>query len=292
MYVYETKELLEQVELGAVLAVSVSGGKDSQAMLNMVMEWYRAKKLTNEIFAIHADLGRAEWEQTSEFTAQMCAAQNVRLVTVRAEHEGQPIDLLDRIDLRQEQLKAQGREGVVFFPSYQQRYCTKDMKINPCTHYYRQFDRVISIEGIRWAESKARAEKPIFERRDGMKQKGGALGFTWNPIIHFSFADVLAACGMSEEQYKHGRLQYQLTETIPADWKLHPAYAMGNERLSCSICVLGSRNDVKNGIKHNPIFAEYLLQKERESGFSFQQGFSIQKAMEQMQASTKQGELF
>lgn len=285
-------ELLEQVNWGAVLAVSVSGGKDSQAMLNVVMNWYRANNLTNKIFAIHADLGRAEWAQTAEFTAQMCAAQNIELVTVRAEHEGKPIDLLDRINLRQAQLKEKGREDVVFFPSFQQRYCTSDMKTDPLNAHFKKFERVVSIEGIRWEESKARAKKPIFERRNGMKQKGGALGFTWNPIVHFSFADVLGACGMSEEQYRHGRLQYQLTETIPADWKIHPAYAIGNDRLSCSICVLGSRNDVKNGIKHNPEFAEYLLQKEKETGFTYQQGFSIHKALEQMQAGKNQGELF
>ena len=86
-------ELMEQVNLGAVLAISVSGGKDSQALLNSVLEWYRAKGLTNKIFAIHADLGRAEWAETAAYTQQMCEAQNIELVVVQAEHEEKPIDL-------------------------------------------------------------------------------------------------------------------------------------------------------------------------------------------------------
>lgn len=54
------EELLEQVSQGAVLAISISGGKDSQALLKAVIDWYRSEGLTNPVFAIHADLGRSE----------------------------------------------------------------------------------------------------------------------------------------------------------------------------------------------------------------------------------------
>lgn len=290
--VIATPALMEQVELGAVLAVSVSGGKDSQALLTAVVSWYKDLGLTNKIFAIHADLGRAEWKETSAYTAQICQAHGLELVTVQAQHEGSPIDLVDKIELRHKQLKDSGRTNVVPFPSSMQRYCTADMKIDPIMHYLRNFERSINIMGIRWEESKSRATKPIFERKEGMKKKGTPQGFTWNAIIHYTFANVLEACGMSEEQYKHGRLQYQLTETIPSDWNLHPAYAYGNDRLSCAICVLGSRSDVVNGVKHNPEYAQYLHEKEQETGFTFQQGFSIQKAMDRLQAQQNQPLLF
>ena len=287
-----TPELMEQVKFGAVLAVSVSGGKDSQALLNSVMSWYKESGLTNKIFAIHADLGRAEWKETSAHTAKICEAHGLELVTVQAEHEGSPIDLVDKIEIRHQQLKDSGRTNVAPFPSSMQRYCTSDMKIDPIKHYLRKFDRSINIMGIRWEESKSRAEKPIFERKEGMKKKGTPQGYTWNAIIHYTFADVLAACGMTEAQYKHGRLQYQLTETIPSDWSLHPAYAYGNDRLSCSICVLGSRSDVVNGVKHNPEYAQYLHEKEQETGFTFQQGFSIQKAMDRLKSNGAQTNMF
>lgn len=292
MQPYITSELTAQINLGAVLAISVSGGKDSQALLASVLSWYRANNLTNKIFAIHADLGRAEWAQTNQFVHQLCETYQIELVEVWAMHEGKRIDLLDKIELRRAKIAEQGRLSTTpIYPSFQQRYCTSDLKTDPINAYLKQFPRVVSIEGIRWDESKARSKKPIFQRRDGMKKKGGALGFTWNAIIHYSEKDVLAACGLTESEYTFGRWQYKITGNVPKDWKLHPAYAMGNTRLSCAICVLASRNDFLNGIKHNPELADWIDQKERETGFSYQQGITIQQGRARLAAESEQTEL-
>jgi hypothetical protein len=55
-------------------------------------------------------------------------------------------------------------------------------------------------------------------------------------------------------------------------WRWHPAYALGNERLSCSICILASKNDLLNGIEFHPDYYRQLVQLELDSGFSFRHG--------------------
>lgn len=257
-------EITEFLAKDAVLAISISGGKDSQALLKSVMDWYRSEGLTNQIFAIHADLGRAEWEQTPAFVEKLCADLDVELVVVRSSKG----DLQDQIEARRVQLEGKDKPH---FPSAMARYCTSNLKTTPINEYLKKFEKVISIEGICWHESKARALKPRVSPRDNMKRKA----LTWNAIIDFSIDDVWATYNQTQETYKEAQRIYRLTNQIPEWWNFHPAYAMGNQRLSCSICILGSKNDVQNGIKHNPEYAEFLAQQEQKSGFTFAQGRSI-----------------
>jgi 3'-phosphoadenosine 5'-phosphosulfate sulfotransferase (PAPS reductase)/FAD synthetase len=261
-------EVTDFLQKGAVLAISISGGKDSQALLKSVMDWYRSENLSNKVFAIHSDLGEMEWEQTSEFVEKTCKDLNVELVVVRSE-----IDFLDRIENRRIQLEGQNKPH---FPSFKQRYCTSTMKIDPINKYLKQFDYVISIEGIRWAESKARATKPRVAKRDGMKRKA----ITWNAICDFTIEDVWGTYNQSQDTYKEAQKLYRLTNEVPEWWNFHPAYAMGNQRLSCAVCVLANKNDLVNGVKHNPKLAEKIAESEKKSGFSFTQSTNIGKLIE------------
>jgi predicted phosphoadenosine phosphosulfate sulfurtransferase len=59
-------EVESALELGAALAISISGGKDSQALLNTLAAWHRERRWPGPILALHADLGRAEWKETPE----------------------------------------------------------------------------------------------------------------------------------------------------------------------------------------------------------------------------------
>lgn len=49
--------ILTALEAGAALAISISGGKDSQALLAELVPWFRSQGYTGQLFAIHADLG-------------------------------------------------------------------------------------------------------------------------------------------------------------------------------------------------------------------------------------------
>jgi 3'-phosphoadenosine 5'-phosphosulfate sulfotransferase (PAPS reductase)/FAD synthetase len=195
---------------------------------------------------------------------------------VRRERNGKEMDLLDRWAERKEQLKGQNKP---FWSSAMSRYCTSDLKQDPINRYLRQFPNVVSIEGIRWAESKARALKPRFKVREQIATRN-RIAHTWNAIIDYTIEQVWAADGQSTENLRQAQQHYKATGEVPTWWNYHPAYAMGNDRLSCAICVLGNKNDVLNGIKHNPELAEQMHQWELETGFTFKQGFSIAKGRE------------
>jgi tRNA(Ile)-lysidine synthase TilS/MesJ len=92
--------LLEVLAEGADCAIGVSGGKDSQATLITVVAWLRAQGYAGKIFAIFADLGRAEWLQTRSFIERLCQSLEIELIVVQRAQG----DLLDLIEQRRETL--------------------------------------------------------------------------------------------------------------------------------------------------------------------------------------------
>lgn len=273
-------------DAGAALAISISGGKDSQALLNAVSAWHRSSGHTNPIFAIHADLGRTEWPQTAAHVERIAAEAGVPLVIVRREKG----DLLARWEERMELLKGTGKP---FWSSAANRYCTSDLKRGPINQYLRRYPLVISVEGIRADESAGRARKPVVLMREGITAKklhglplDEALSFrsfkqrlalTWNAIHSWSVADVWAACGTSADDLSLRQRLYQAGDEAAAllGWPAHPAYVLGNERLSCALCILASKNDLRNGARHNPALYQRLVEMERESGFTFRADMAL-----------------
>jgi len=77
--------------LGAALAVSVSGGKDSDAMLRYLTKLHQSQGWIGQLFAITADLGRIEWSGTLEHIQSVCNELDVTLIVVRRQ-KGSMID--------------------------------------------------------------------------------------------------------------------------------------------------------------------------------------------------------
>nr|GFB93644.1 hypothetical protein [Tanacetum cinerariifolium] len=109
---------------GAALAISLSGGKDSQALLMLLAPWFRARGFAGQLFAIHADLGRAEWEQTPAFVQQLADNAGVPLVVVRRAKG----DLVARIG---ERMQATAGTTAPGWPDAKNRYCTSHLKSGP-----------------------------------------------------------------------------------------------------------------------------------------------------------------
>lgn len=256
-----TSDIDAMLRDGAAVALSISGGKDSQALLKCVAEYVRERGNGNPIFAIHAHLGRAEWPQTMGHCLAICEQVGVTLVVVERARG----DLVDRWKERMTVLNGSGKP---FWSSAKNRYCTSDMKRGPINKHLRGYDCVISVEGIRAEESKARAQKPIAHVRKEITTRT-RRAMTWNPLLTWPMGDVYKSWGQGVPQLLDAREAFKMTGRVPEWWNYHPAYAMGNDRLSCAICVLGSKNDVYNGVRHNPDLADELIEMEIQSGFSF-----------------------
>ncbi len=261
-----------QLEQGAALAISISGGKDSQALLQALVREHKAQGWTGRVFAIHADLGRMEWTQTPDVVVAQAEAADVELVVVQRAKG----DLLARIRDRRAQLEGTGRP---FWPSSAARYCTSDLKRDPIDKYLRTLEHVVVAMGLRADESSARAKKLPCQIRSRITTQA-RQAHDWNPILHWNEADVWDELGTSLKSLNHRReiaKHGPVSELLAlAGWTSHPAYVFGNERLSCALCILASRSDLVNGARHNPtIFAE-LLDMERSSGCTFQAKLSLE----------------
>jgi 3'-phosphoadenosine 5'-phosphosulfate sulfotransferase (PAPS reductase)/FAD synthetase len=267
-----------------VLALGISGGKDSQALMRYICK----QNYSCQIIAIHADVGeRAEWKGTKDFIVQLCSEQNLEL-TIVAHPDG---DLLDYILKRKEQ-----RQGQVFWMSAKSRYCTSTFKTAPINKYSRRFNTVINATGIRAEESTNRARKPNISYHSICSQKYldlpfskavkqhlekplGRLAIDWKPLFDWDLEQVWLECGTSTQEWLRRRKIEcdRVAEAMPHreatdGWKCHYAYVVGrgNTRLSCAFCMLASANDLLNAIPYNHESYQFLTQLEAETGYSFQ----------------------
>lgn len=300
------------LEGGAALALSLSGGKDSQALLNVLVEASRAHQWPGRIFAIHADLGRAEWKETLPFCEKLCEGLDIPFQVVRRPQG----DLVQEIEDRMVKLggekphwpSSQNRyctsdqkRGQIdkalrapHWPSSTNRYCTSHHKSNQADKAYREHLVVISAEGIRAQEGHERKKKvPVHLRKSitakpllgksvddaltvrGEKQR---VAINWYPLFDWDIEDVWNACGTSGADLARRRELCKAGREAEAldGWPCHPAYVWGNERLSCALCVLASRNDIKNGARRNPELYQIYVGMERATGYTFRQDLCLE----------------
>lgn len=194
----------EVMAAGAAMAISISGGKDSQAQLNYVVRCYREYGWTGKLFALFCDLGEIEWQGTLEHCYSICQAAGIELVVVQRSPEG----MIGRWQERREKLQSENR-NVPFWSSAQNRYCTdhlktqmsdkffrsilpidellkegekpfwsssaaryctKELKEQECDKELRSIDSevIVCCVGIRAQESKSRATKPVYSVRSSI----------------------------------------------------------------------------------------------------------------------------
>lgn len=257
---------------GHDLAISVSGGKDSQAMMLELVEFHRSEGCTGQIYAVHADLGRAEWGMTEEVVKQQCDRLGIPLAVVKR-NDG--ADLVDVISRRRLKLESEGRDEP-FWPSSAARYCTSDLKRAVIDVWVRnQFPtgNVIVAMGLRAEESSKRAKAPVRALRKGCQSKKRTV-YNWLPIKGWDLEGVWYKIGLSTTELNYIQKMVQSGGQLPTGLlratNIHPAYLLGNHRLSCALCVLADENDLRNGAKHNPLLYKLYTRWEMETGYSFQ----------------------
>jgi 3'-phosphoadenosine 5'-phosphosulfate sulfotransferase (PAPS reductase)/FAD synthetase len=232
-----------------VVLVNSSGGKDSQAMLDVVAELAAEQGVRERVTVLHCDLGDVEWPGTRELAQR------------QAEHYGLRFEVRHRVQgpLLQ-QVEQRG-----MWPSAAARYCTSDQKRGPArkliTELVRELGdldrpaRVLNCLGLRAAESAARGKRPALTRDQGASS-GRRHVDTWLPIQHWSTAQVWQRIHASGVPY-------------------HPAYDAGMSRLSCSLCVLGSRADLIRAAQLRPELARRYADLEERIGHGFRADVSM-----------------
>lgn len=256
---------------GFVLMVSISGGKDSDSMTRILhhMRFQQARGWNGDMLLITSNLGRAEHQITPQYIEQFAQQMNLPLHVIDGG------DLVDVMKARKVKLDDQGK-NVPFWPSAKARYCTSSTKRDPISRYLRHWSgkqgRVVCAIGMRAEESSARARKPVVKERVGVHTKT-RTAYDWLPIHNFTSRDVWNALGYELEDLRAKQEQCKglSPETVfHMQLGAHPSYFLGNERLSCALCILGSLGDLKNGAAQNPAVYREYVQMEIDSGYSFQ----------------------
>ncbi len=189
--------------------VSVSGGKDSAATALALRE--AGVEAHHYVFA---DTG---WEapETYEYLGTM-----ERVLGIAIDRVGVPGGMRARI--------ASGAR----FPSRVQRWCTRELKIEPLRDYHERIAiehdvDTINVVGIRAEESGERAKLAEWEFSAEWD------GYVWRPIMRFTIDDVLAI------HHRHG---------LP----VNPLYKRGHSRVGCYPCINATKEEIQLVADHSP----------------------------------------
>ena len=228
------RECREMIRAGALVSISTSGGKDSQAMTVLLSRIVPRDRLV----AVHAPLGEVEWPGTIEHIEATLPVGVPLIFAPTASSK----TLLERVEER-------GK-----WPDPARRWCTSDFKTGPIERELRRYlkanprfgGRIVSAMGMRAEESPARARKPPW-RLSERNSRAGRIWFDWLPIFDLTETqvfNVIRNAGQSP----------------------HPAYPMGMSRLSCVFCIMASRADLRTAARLQPALYAHYADLERRIG--------------------------
>lgn len=254
-----TEDVRQAAMGGAIFAFSLSGGKDSTAAASAAIQQLDAWGHPRERrVAIHADLGRAEWEATPRTVEAVAGRFGLPVSVVRHRTH----DMVSRWEERFKRGKARYHLLEVFnligpWSSAALRFCTAEMKqqvIAPALLRAFPGQIVVSVVGIRRDESPARSIAPISKWEPRWARSNGGRMLTWHPVVTWSTAAVFA---------RHAE----------DDLPLHEAYRVyGSGRVSCAFCVMQNAADQAAAARatSNADLYRHLVAIEANSTFSFQ----------------------
>jgi 3'-phosphoadenosine 5'-phosphosulfate sulfotransferase (PAPS reductase)/FAD synthetase len=256
-----------------LVLVNISGGKDSQAALDVAVAAADAAGARPRVVAAFADLGPDdEWPGTAELAREHAAHYGIRFELVRREVTGpdgtrRPQGLIEHIAAR----------GM--WPDAARRYCTSDAKRAPVYRLMTRLAaeqrdlgvtdrpvRMLNVLGLRAQESRRRALLAPFSH-DLRASNGLRHVDQWLPIHGWDIAQVweqIAAAG-----------------TRP-----HPVYAQGMPRLSCRFCVLASRSALVLAARLDPEGARLRADLESAMGHQFRADVSMRQIISEATRAT------
>ncbi len=263
------------------IVVESSGGKDSQAQLDVVYRLAAEQGVTDRIVVVHADLGEVEWDEsvdlspgwngTLDLARRQAAAYGVPFIAVRrlGKDKKTPDTLLDQIERR-------GK-----FPDARNRFCTSDQKRGPARAVMTKLARerkhlgrpvrILNCLGMRGQESCSRATLDPFELDEGATSPTTKWVWRWLPIHAWTVDQVWA-------------------QIEQAGTPVHPIYSKGLSRASCSFCVLASKRDLLLAIGLRPGLARRYADLEDRIGHTFRNNQSMRDLI--TEAEREEGEQY
>lgn len=251
----------DAVRAGAVVVYSLSGGKDCGAVAAMANEYLDSINHPRSLrFAMHADLGRAEWPGTIEQVQAQAHALAVPLIIERAAAGDLPARFEDRWrrglaayrDLRLYNLR-----GPWASPSL--KFCQSEKKIQvigPALARRFRGRTIIQVTGLRRDESHARKATEVAKPDLRFAKPGNRAGTTmlmWNPGVDLTREQVFSI---------------NVVYGVP----LSRVYRLGCSRHSCAACIMGSASDlaIAGRQPENQALFKLYIDMELNSTFSFQ----------------------
>jgi len=243
-------------------AVSVSGGKDSTAMLLLAIE-----QETPNLRVLFADTGH-EHRQTYEYVERLRGRLGIEIETVRADFTAQ---IERKRDVVQTKWRADGLPEATIeralavlhptgnpfldlclwkgrFPSTRARFCSSELKHIPIQERLDAFavgaQAVVSWQGVRADESLARRDLPERDVEFGQWEPEPRGMLIYRPILTWTVEDVFAM------HRKHG--------VAP-----NPLYAQGMGRVGCMPCIHARKAELREIATRFPAEIERVAEWER-----------------------------
>lgn len=251
------QEIADMLGRDAVVAVGVSGGKDSDACAIAVARHLESIGHKGPRLLVHSDLGRIEWKDSLPSCERLAQKLGWELLVVRR-NAG---EMLDRWEgrwrnnvTRYEDLSCV--KLILPWSTPSMRFCTSELKTAViASALKKRFPKedIINVIGIRRQESTSRSKMPVWTPHAGLTRKA-SVGVTWNAIIDWPVQDVA----------------YAIQD---AGLPLHEAYTKyGASRVSCCFCIMSSEADLIASAlcedNHEPYIR--MVELEAKSSFAFQ----------------------
>lgn len=239
------------------IIVSLSGGKDSTAMLLHLVEHYGPERLIAHYQVIPAD-----WDETLPYVQSVCARLGVTLVAQQILYqpvgEGTGVRTLDVIDIKDKRdIVPWGLPNTIaditdlamrrgWPPSPAMRWCTSYAKVRVLDRWITGQQNaglklgpdVIVALGERWAESPRRAKKVELWPRPKCQRKAYRV-WNWLPVIAWSRRQTFRQMrDWGIEPHPAYRAQGM------ADWQMVDVDAEGGPRTGCRACLYASHLDL------------------------------------------------
>lgn len=252
-----TPEITDLLSRDCVVAVGVSGGKDSDACAIAVNKHLNAIGHTGPRILVHSDLGRIEWAESLPQCERLAAHLGWELLVVRR----QAGDMMDRWQGRWKNNVARYLDlscvkMILPWSTPSMRFCTSELKAAVISSALKKRfpgQHIVNVAGIRREESDNRAKAPVAKEDPRLKRKG-LEGYTWNAVIEFSLDQVLGTIASSGLNLHEGYSKY------------------GMSRISCVYCIMSSEADLMASagcVDNHEVYVE-LVELEIESTFGFQ----------------------